>query len=170
MNFLLVGLGNPGIKYLNNRHNVGHMFVDWFKSQKVGKSRVGDINLLKTKVYMNSSGPEVRRLISQSPNLPISTFWIVHDDLDLRLGNFKIQRGVGPKVHNGLSSIDEALGTSDYWRIRIGVDNRDSDYRGSGQDYVLSDFTDEEAQTLAMIFPQILKRLTLVQKNLGKLP
>lgn len=168
MNNIVIGLGNPGVKYQNNRHNIGHMFVDWFKGQKVGKSKKWNFELSKTNSYMNDSGPEIKQMISKFPSFSISNLFISHDDLDLRLGNFKIQKGTGPKVHNGLSSIEDALGTKDFWRIRIGVDNRDSDHRGTGEDYVLSDFTIEEKQVLETIFPQILSRLILVQKNIEK--
>ncbi len=80
------------------------------------------------------------------------------------LSNFKIQLGVGPKVHKGLSSIEQRLRTTDFWRVRIGVDNRD-DKKISGETYVLQNFTSEEKTGLEKIFPQIQERMIF---NLAK--
>ncbi len=148
---LLVGLGNPGEKYKNNRHNVGHMFIDNIKGQK---SNVKSINAVKTGVFMNESGDAVKKLI-ENLKLEIENLYIVHDDLDLPLGSFKIQFGKGPKVHNGVNSIEKELGTTEFWRIRVGVDNRDADNRTPGEEYVLQDFTSEEALILEQVFKSI---------------
>lgn len=164
MNFLIVGLGNPGEKYKNNRHNVGHIFIEYIKQEN--KSKV--FHAIKTAEFMNDSGNAVKKIVTSFKFQVSKGLFVAHDDLDLRLGNFKIQKGTGPKIHNGLRSIEDSLGTKDFWRIRIGVDNRDSDHHGSGEDYVLGDFTKEENQILKSVFPQILTRLILVQKNLEK--
>jgi len=163
---LIVGLGNPGEKYRNNRHNVGWLVLDVLK-QEISKSefliskqipnpnfqfqkkfqseviKVNNLILAKPLTMMNSSGVAVKKLVNQY-KVKISDLYVIHDDLDIQLGDYKIQKSKGPKEHKGLMSIDEALGTSDYWHIRVGVDNRPLDNRTPGEEYVLQDFTNEE--------------------------
>ncbi|MEK7565863.1 MAG: hypothetical protein AAB506_02365 [Patescibacteria group bacterium] len=142
---LLVGLGNPGAKYLKNRHNVGHMFIDFLASQELL------LRSWKSDVFMNESGVFVKKYLTNLTNL-----YIVHDDLDLKLGTYKIQFGVGPKVHNGIKNIEEVLGTKDFWRIRIGVDNRSpANGRETGERYVLEDFADGELKILKGVYAKI---------------
>ena len=87
---------------------------------------------------------------------------IVHDDLDIPFGKFHIQFGVGPQLHNGLDSIEDHLKTKDFLRIRIGVDNRNSEQKIPGETYVLNDFTKEEFINLKeIIFPKIFSQLKL---------
>lgn len=151
---LVIGLGNPGKKYVLNRHNVGYMAIDWLKK----KSLPSNIILKKSGVFMNSSGPEIKKLISHY-SLDINHLYIVYDDLDIPLGKFKIQKGTGPKDHKGLNSIYGALNTKDFWHIRIGVDNRIPQDKTPGEDYVLSDFTDEEKLLLNKTFSDLSKKL-----------
>ncbi len=153
---IIVGLGNPGSKYKNNRHNVGQMFVDYLKNQSAGWRT--KIKTVKTDVFMNQSGSFVKKIVSDL-ELRISDLIIAHDDLDIPLGKFKIQKGVGPKLHNGLESIENTLGTKDFWRIRIGVDNRPAENRIDGETYVLQDFTKEEKESLSIIFLKIKAQL-----------
>lgn len=151
---LLVGLGNPGNKFKNNRHNIGHMFVDYLASQELL------LQARKTNVFMNESGIFVKKHLTNLADL--ANLYIAHDDLDIPLGKYKIQFGVGPKVHNGITSIEQQIGTSEFWRIRIGVDNRDKLIRTPGDQYVLQDFTKEELEILKGVFlgiTQELKRL-----------
>ncbi len=161
---LIIGLGNPEEKYKNNRHNVGHMFVDFVKQG------------IKTDVFMNESGKFVAQKVNFYKVKP-EDLYIVHDDLDIPLGQWKIQLGVGPKVHNGINSIEETLGTKVFWRVRIGVDNRDPNKnpslrsgtlrssalpaglnRESGDSYVLKDFSKEELEKLDKVFDEITRR------------
>lgn len=141
---LIIGLGNPGEKYRGNRHNVGHQFVE--------RAKKG----FKTDVFMNDSGRFVAAKLNFLKLKP-ADLYVVHDDLDIRLGEYKIQMGIGPKVHNGVSSIEAALGTKDFWRIRIGVDNRDPDNRTPGEDYVLQNFSSDEKKIIEEVFDAILK-------------
>ena len=152
---LIVGLGNPGDEYKNNRHNVGFVTIDNlaqelannnFKLDKYSKSYIvkGETYLLaKPTTFMNSSGTAVKKLVTQC-NIKNADLWVIHDDLDIRLGDYKIQNGVGPKIHNGLLSIYEKLGTKKFWHIRIGVDNREQDNRIAGEIYVLQNFRKDE--------------------------
>lgn len=141
---LIIGLGNPGEKYQSNRHNVGHQFVDWAKRG------------LKTDVFMNDSGRFVAAKLNFHKLKP-DDLYIVHDDLDIRLGEYKIQKGVGPKVHYGLNSIEAVLETKDFWRIRIGVDNRDPENRTPGEDYVLQNFSTDEKKIIDGVFDAVIK-------------
>jgi len=112
---------------------------------------------------MNLSGEAIKKIV-KSYKLQAKNLFVVHDDLDIRIGNYKIQKGVGPKVHNGIKSIEQSLNTKDFWRIRIGIDNRDSDFRGAGEKYVLSDFTKEEFQLLDQTFQPIFNNLKYLLK------
>lgn len=148
---LIIGLGNPGNKYALNRHNAGFMAIDALQNAKLSPNVI----LRKTNTFMNASGPAVKKLTDLYA-LDSDNLFIIHDDLDLRLGTYKIQRGIGPKDHKGLISIEQALATADFWRVRLGVDNRTPANRLPGEDYVLQDFTPEE--------------LVIIQKTLTKLP
>ena len=154
---VLVGLGNPGLKYKNNRHNVGHMFVDYC----IKKLRITDYGLkcVKTDTFMNSSGVFVKKLMRNS-QFVIDQLFIAHDDLDIPLGKCKVQFGTGPKLHNGIGSIEHELGTNEFWRIRIGVDARSPEKWIDGETYCLEDFTEDEHKQLQSIFENIYKQLT----------
>ncbi|OGM29892.1 hypothetical protein A2630_03945 [Candidatus Woesebacteria bacterium RIFCSPHIGHO2_01_FULL_44_10] len=151
---LIVGLGNPGEKYRNNRHNVGHMVVDGLEKRKLPKNVV----VKKTGVFMNNSGSVIRRLINRY-SLTINYLYVIHDDLDINLGEYKIQKGKGPKDHKGLNSIYDALGSKDFWHVRIGVDNRDPQDRIPGEDYVLQNFNQEELDKVNVVIEEICKKL-----------
>lgn len=94
--------------------------------------------------------------------LEIKNLVIIHDDLDIPLGKFHIQFGVGPQLHNGLESIENHLHSKDFWRLRIGIDNRSADKKIPGEIYTLQNFFPEEKRWLETeIFPQILLQLKL---------
>lgn len=171
---IFIGLGNPGKKYQNHRHNVGKMFIDYLvnqltsllvgelkeKNQVIAKTyQSNDLILAKTETFMNISGQAVKKILKKF-NIPRFTFYIIHDDLDIPLGKFKIRFGQGPKLHKGIKSIEEALKTKDFWRIRIGVDARKKENWIDGETYVLQDFLKEEKQILiAQVFPKIWERI-----------
>jgi len=137
---MVVGLGNPGGKHARTRHNAGHIFVDWVLGQGVAAKGVV---FKKSDAFMNQSGPLVKQFVDYY-SIAIDDLYIVHDDLDIALGEFKIQKGIGPKGHNGVLSVEKSLGDTGFWRLRLGVDSRDSENRESGEDYVLGDFSNEE--------------------------
>ncbi len=160
---LIIGLGNPGAKYQNNRHNAGHMFIDYIMK---GLRMTDDgLKAVKTDCYMNQSGSFVKKLIRNSQSA-IDELIIIHDDLDIPLGKFKIQLGEGPKLHNGIASIENTLRTKKFWRVRIGVDNRPPagapENRIDGETYVLQDFSLEERQTLFDLFPKIYDKVIAI--------
>jgi PTH1 family peptidyl-tRNA hydrolase len=153
---LVIGIGNPDVKYKNTRHNVGLMTAD----ELISMGRVKDIVVKRSDKFMNNSGTFV---LSQYTKYHIqhSDLYVIHDDLDIPLGAFKIQFGKGPKGHNGIIDIEEKLGTSDFWRVRVGVENRAKDLgtKIKGEDYVLQDFTDEEKTILNGVIKQICNQL-----------
>ncbi len=160
---LIVGLGNPGKDYDLTRHNAGFIAAekllmklnkkaDFKKESKFGAeiAKVGDILIVKPYTYMNESGRAVRKIMDFY-KLGVEDLVLIHDDLDIRLGEYKVQKGVGPKVHNGLGSVEKALGDKSFLRVRLGVDNRQPGLKyGGGADYVLSKMTKEELLKLAM--------------------
>lgn len=175
--YFFIGLGNPGEKYQNNRHNVGQVFLDFLinmlKDWQVEKSEEKKyyqltivqaptnqlFAFIKTKTFMNQSGLAVKKLLYRFKIKP-SNLIVIHDDLDIPLGKFKIQKGEGPKLHNGLESIEKTVGVKNFWRIRIGIDNRHPENRLPGETYVLQDFLDEEKQLLEKeVFQKIIKQL-----------
>lgn len=155
---LIVGLGNPGIKYQNNRHNVGVMFVDELK--KEGNKKLKDIKIFKSDKFMNDSGSFIKKILTVHRSLSTDHLYIVHDDLDIKLGEYKIQFGRGPKGHNGILDIEEKLGTSEFWRVRVGVDPASRNAM-QGEQLVLSDFTDEEKLVINGVIKQICNQLVV---------
>lgn len=152
---LFVGLGNPGEKYKNNRHNVGHMVIDEIKNRGL---KVRDAIFAKTNTFMNDSGTSVNEILRKN-NVKSENLYIIHDDLDLPLGTWKIQLAKGPKDNGGINSIEQVLGTDNFYRIRVGIDNRNPEARVPGEEYVLEDFTDEERITLNKAVDEICKKL-----------
>jgi peptidyl-tRNA hydrolase, PTH1 family len=154
---LIIGLGNPGEKYKDNRHNVGYMFVDYLINE-LTDSRINELKLYKTDCYMNESGKFVKKTISNF-KFQISNLFIVHDDLDIPLGKFRIDLARGPKLHNGIESIEQQLRSKDFWRVRIGVDNRQQTGPMNGENYVLQNFQSEELDILMPTFKKIENEL-----------
>lgn len=160
---LIVGLGNPGIKYQNTRHNVGHMVIDALKVRPLKSNQQKGLTLLKSDKFMNDSGIFVKHFISLYPNISISNLYVIHDDLDIKLGEYKIQFGKGPKENKGLVSIYETLGTRDFWHVRVGIENRQQALgtRIKGEQYVLEDFTEEEKVIVQSVIKQICNQLVI---------
>jgi len=167
---LIVGLGNPGEKYIKTRHNIGFRIVEVLADQlglsfntspklfgHVAKSQ--DILILKPQTFMNDSGRSVRAACDYFNIDSAKDLVVVHDDLDLEFGAVKIQQGTGPKVHNGRLSIYQHLGNQDFLHIRVGVDNRAGDRSIPGADYILASFKPEEEKTLQDLVTQIVQKL-----------
>jgi PTH1 family peptidyl-tRNA hydrolase len=173
---LIVGLGNVGDEYKDNRHNVGFMVVERFASTRTyreweSKSKLvsqiinikNQVVLAKPETMMNDSGKSVSALASYY-KLHATDLFIVHDDLDIKLGEYKIQKGKGPKDHKGLNSIYEKLGTKDFWHVRVGINNdtsriADDVSRLAGDKYVLQDFTEDEKEVVDQVIEKIIEDL-----------
>ena len=135
------------------------MVIDKVKSQKL------KVKSFKTDTFMNNSGSFVLQLTNHY-SLSSNDLFIIHDDLDLHLGTWKIQTGKGPKDHGGINDIEQKLGTKVFTRIRVGVDNRKpepfdyaQDRRPLGEEYVLQDFIKEEREVLDKVIDEICKKL-----------
>jgi peptidyl-tRNA hydrolase, PTH1 family len=155
LDLLVAGLGNPGREYELTRHNVGWLVVDELARRHGGSFRskfsgqlsevrlgAGKVALLKPETYMNESGRSIAAAAGFFKVDP-SAFLVVHDDVDLEDGRFQVRLGGGLAGHNGLRSIAQALGTSDFLRLRIGVGRPGRGDRRSVSDYVLSKFDPE---------------------------
>ena len=128
---IIVGLGNPGAKYLLTRHNLGFMLIDALsgegrfqnkyksqikKSEWEGKS----VLLVKPQTFMNLSGMAVREIVSFY-KVPLENLLVIHDDKDLPFGKMKFQKSRGDGGHNGVVSVHQELNSQDYCRLKMGV-------------------------------------------------
>ncbi len=170
---LIVGLGNPGRGYANNRHNVGFVCLNHFaKTQgirfdrKQGKARIGigkvagsKVVLARPQTYMNLSGQSVSRLIKKF-NINLNDLLVIHDDLDLPLGKIRIRHGSSSGGHKGIDSIISSLGNQDFSRLRVGIGRPTTeDFAETSEAdivaYVLSNFTSEEKQIVVQVIPRV---------------
>ena len=148
---LVVGLGNPGGEYAMTRHNVGFMAVDalagagaTWKSEKNALVARTDINgrrviFVKPQTFMNNSGVAVQALMTFY-KIPIENLIVIHDDMDIPVGDCREKVGGGSAGHNGIRSIDAHIGR-EYRRIRIGIGHpRDFDLPMNPADWVLGNF------------------------------
>ena len=166
MNYLIVGLGNIGVEYANTRHNMGFMVLDaWaqasnivFESGRYGymatvafKGR--KFHLLKPSTYMNLSGKAVRYWMNEL-KIPVEQLLVISDDLNIPFGTLRLRKNGSAGGHNGLTNINELIGTQDYARIRVGIGN---DFgRGQQVDYVLGGLNDEEKEQMADICKRVI--------------
>lgn len=177
---IIVGLGNPGGKYENNRHNAGFLLVEKlqkelgfpeFKLDKKFNALVSEgtyglkpkthrLLLVKPQTFMNLSGRSVRSILDFYKLSPADTT-LVHDDLDLEIGNFKISEDSRAAGHNGVQSVFDHLGTQQIKRIRIGVEKEGGrqNRKEPGDEFVLKDFSKEEMEKLASVLETITKEL-----------
>lgn len=150
---LIVGLGNPGRQYQNTRHNVGHLFIDYLGSQG---ALPGAAKMLKTSSFMNDSGQDVARFMALY-QAGLEDFLVVHDDMDLPLGEFKMQLGRGSAGHKGVQSVIDVLSAQGFWRLRFGIGRPVDDT--PSEEYVLCDFYKEEKPKLEAAFEEALPQV-----------
>ncbi len=157
---LIVGLGNPGPEYELTRHNAGFWLVDRLAPAPLAretrfnalaaKARIGgqEVWLLEPQTYMNRSGQSVGALARFFKIVP-EDILVVHDELDLPPGAAKIKKGGSSGGHNGLKDITAALGTQDYWRLRLGIGHpRNANLQQQVVDYVLHRPRKEEQEPI----------------------
>ena len=158
----MVGLGNPGDKYADTRHNMGAMVIDVLlkradaslKSHKSGcliaeTSLSGERAVLaRPTTYMNDSGRPVRELMRWYKGSP-ETMVVVHDELDIPFEDVRIKDGGGTAGHNGLGSIASHLGTRDFIRVRVGIGRPKG--RGGAVGHVLNGFSSDERKELPFV-------------------
>jgi len=164
---LLVGLGNPGRRYFHNRHNFGFRVLDALAKDSVldwklhskSNSLVAKLGrrvlLAKPQILMNASGVALAKLAGYY-RIDRADIWVIHDELDLPLGQMKIKTGGGSAGHRGVESIIEQLGKDNFIRFRLGIGRPKLDGYET-EDYVLSNFTDEEEPLVKEVLETTVK-------------
>jgi PTH1 family peptidyl-tRNA hydrolase len=171
---LVVGLGNPGKRYAETRHNLGFAVVErlaeragatWrekfsgkFADVELEGSRVG---LLEPLTFMNDSGRSVNAAASFF-KVEAKDIVVVHDELDLPFGVIRLKLGGGEAGNNGLKSVSQHLGTKDYVRLRVGIGKPPPGFHGSGVDFVLQAFAPEERAMLGDLVVQASDAVALL--------
>lgn len=139
---LIIGLGNPGPCYAKTRHNAGQLMVAWLKEDKAFAAKH---RLVKSNVWMNETGAWVKKLI-QKEKVALDELVIVHDDLDIPLGEFRRQKSRGSAGHRGIESLLTALESNDFWRIRLGIGLPPA--KVEGEEYVLQQLEKQELKLI----------------------
>lgn len=178
MKYLIVGLGNPGEKYENTRHNVGFKVLDAFAKEREANFetiKLGDVAtvkwkgrsivLLKPNTYMNLSGKAVNYYL-QAEKIPLENLLVITDDLALPFGKIRLRGKGSDGGHNGLKDIQDKLNTQGYARLRFGVGQEFS--QGRQVDYVLGEWSVEEAEKLEeriKVAKEIIKGFSTIGLN-----
>ena len=173
----IIGLGNPGLKYRNTRHNVGFMLLDRIVKEKGCtyrddfRGKIAEIReneerffFLKPYTFMNLSGIAVGQLVNYY-KIPVEDILVLHDDMDLPLGKMRLRSKGSSGGHNGLKSIIAELGSQNFWRLKIGV-GRPAD-PVDVVNYVLSEFSKEEEKILAEVLENAHQALLLWLQGKG---
>lgn len=155
--YIIVGLGNPGSKYENTRHNMGFKAIDAMASEfgidvnrakfkgLIGEGRIGieKVILLKPQTYMNLSGQSVREIMNFY-KIPEENLIVIYDDFDLPIGSIRVRKSGGPGTHNGMKSVIQELGSRKFPRVRVGIGSSD----GSTIQFVIGKVGKDEQQIL----------------------
>jgi len=189
---LIIGLGNPGKEYEKTRHNAGFILLNEiqkdfnfseFKMEKKFDAEISEGNvagekiiLCKPQTFMNLSGKTVRAILDFY-KLSADDTIVIHDDLDIKLGTFKIATDSSSAGHNGVQNIIDVLGTQKFKRIRVGIGSATTDEpscpprlaettacrreagRLGAHNFVLGKFSDEELQETLSLLPEIKENL-----------
>ncbi len=157
---LIVGLGNPGKNYENTRHNIGFMILDHFAESPTWQTKWNalyqeqiinneKVLLIKPLTYMNLSGNAVIEFV-HFYKINLEDILIIHDDLDLNVGTYRLKINSSSGGHNGIKSIIDRLGSNSFARLKIGISNN----KGiDTKDYVLGKFTKEELEIYHHLYP-----------------
>ncbi|MGR9046274.1 MAG: aminoacyl-tRNA hydrolase [Gammaproteobacteria bacterium] len=168
---LIVGLGNPGRQYEKTRHNAGFWFLDGMQNQcwaresrfngEVSTCHVAGQNvfLLKPDTFMNRSGMAVGKLARFYRYSP-EEILVVHDELDLKVGEVRLKKDGGHAGHNGLRDIIASLGARDFVRLRVGIGRPQNGQNVA--DYVLSDASKADRQQIDDVFERVYRHLDLI--------
>ncbi len=178
---LIIGLGNPEKKYFQTRHNAGFILLDelrkkWnlptFSARKKFIAEISEGNIIhhlpttlclltKPQTFMNFSGEAVKKIIDYY-KLGTENIIVIHDDLDIEIGKWKISYGSSSGGHNGVQNIIDNLGTQNFFRIRIGVEKEGGrEKRGliSGEKFVLENLTTEELEKIKKLADPIAEKI-----------
>ena len=165
---LVVGLGNPGEKYINTRHNTGRIVVGLVES-KIGENK---IKFITPEVFMNNSGKAVAPLIKSKKDL--KDLVVIYDDIDLPIGKIKISFNRSSGGHNGLNSVIKALKSEEFVRIRVGISPSKKSARGGlavarkpkGEkavlEFLLGKFKDSELETIKKLSKKVGEAVTTI--------
>lgn len=180
MNWIIVGLGNPGGSYSNTRHNAGFLAIDYihdkfwstdWKKKLLSKTihataeiGVHKAELIKPQTFMNLSGRSVQKYVKSHED--IKQCIVLHDDVHIPIGTFKISIGKNDGGHNGVTSIIQTLHSKDFIRIRIGIAPRQAEDNSTPKikldDFVLGKFTADEKDVLEKLFPTIANAVEVI--------
>lgn len=168
MLYVLASLGNPGKKYSMTRHNAGRIVAD-----AIDFSDLKELKYIVPDTYMNESGKFVKEYLKYHDDRDLI---VIYDDKDLPFGKFRISHDRGAGGHNGLKSIIDELGTTEFVRIRVGIAHQETDGKNklplSGdavQKYVLGNLNDEEVKFLMDIVPKVSDAIkTIVDEGYQK--
>ena len=166
---IVLGLGNPGPEYERTRHNVGWWVLDHLADvwrfdgwKRDGEARVSTgtvegkrVRLVKPQTYMNLSGAVLRPYLRREGWSYMKDLLVVVDEVALPIGSFRVRAGGSTAGHNGLKSVQGALNSQEYARLRIGVGPDDPSRRGNLSDYVLSDFGKRDEKTVRELLPTV---------------
>ena len=155
--YIIAGLGNPGSKYENTRHNMGFKAIDAMASEfgidvnrakfkgLIGEGRIGSekVILLKPQTYMNLSGQSVREIMNFY-KIPEENLIVIYDDFDLPIGSIRVRKSGGPGTHNVMKSVVKELGSRKFTRVRVGIGSSD----GSTIQFVIGKVGKDEQQIL----------------------
>ncbi|KAK9470376.1 peptidyl-tRNA hydrolase [Dipodascopsis tothii] len=179
---IVCSIGNPGSQYAGTRHSVGHLMVDLVREHlraapfqtvpglkgavTLARGSAGDVLLFRSDSYMNESGGPVRAVVKHAAReyggpAPVA---IVHDELELALGQIKLRTGGSARGHRGITDVIARLGTKDFYRLQVGIGRPESRRPNDVADYVLGRFTRYERQVLLETsFPLLLDALARVK-------
>lgn len=175
---VIVGLGNPGDRYRNTRHNVGFHCIDLLarrwgidvkerRSKAVlgrGRFQERDVVLAKPRTFMNRSGEAINYLIARFGIKPADIV-VIYDEMDLPVGRIRIRPGGSPAGHNGIRSIIGELHTQNFPRVRVGIGQPDME--GGQVSHVLNRFADEEASEIANAMQRVADAMEcLLEENI----
>jgi PTH1 family peptidyl-tRNA hydrolase len=121
MQWIIAGLGNPGDEYIGTRHNIGRELLEAISKKDGGKNTLfgKKVTLIYPNVYMNNSGGPIKKAVTSKK--AAQNLIVIHDELDLPLGKIKLSFGSSAGGHNGIKSVQSALKTMDFVRVRVGI-------------------------------------------------
>jgi PTH1 family peptidyl-tRNA hydrolase len=173
---LIVGLGNPGKEFENTRHNAGFLFIDYLKDNfdfsewefkknmnaDISQGRISDkkIILVKPQTFMNNSGLAVKKAATFF-KIPVENIWVVHDDIDIPMGEMKISKSRGSAGHKGIESIISYFKTKDFIRFRIGIKPKTVLNQIKKEKFVLDKFNISESKKLKSLQKDFIKVIEL---------
>lgn len=175
--FVVIGLGNPGKKYENTRHNAGFIAIDALASkygisitEKKHKALCGTgiiegvkVLLVKPQTFMNLSGESVREVMDFYKLDPEEDMMVIYDDISLAPGNIRIRKKGSAGGHNGIKSLIAHAGTQNFMRIKVGVGEKPSGWDLA--DYVLGHFSEEDQTKLKEVMPDIIGATVLMSQG-----